>query len=92
MWWGPVQRILKWAREASAAGRGLQAAGPPAPCTGTHDQHICALAAGDNFADIKSLTEKPAYVCVNCGRVAANAGNLCNPLALDSISIGVPPL
>jgi|GEM_PF-3403324 len=92
MWWGPVHRILKWAAEATSAGEALQAQTKQVVCQGNHAQHICALAAQKNFADIKTMTHNPAYVCANCGRVAGESHNLCNPVRLDSISIVMPIL
>jgi len=82
MWWAPVQRILRWA----------QLAGPAGPCTGRHQDHICFLASRKNFERIKNATEKPAFVCSNCGRVAGKRDNLCNPVLLDTIAPGVPPI
>ena len=48
-----------------------------------HDKHLCFL---DNIGYVKSNLEKykelvknPAYVCKNCGRVAASDQNLCKP-------------
>lgn len=82
MWWAPVQRILKWA--ASAA--------PEAPCTGRHNDHVCALAARNDFARIKSVIENPAFICANCGRAARLAEHLCNPVSVDAIAPGVPPV
>lgn len=51
-----------------------------------HDKHLCYL---NNLGylvsypdDYKSLVRDGKFVCQNCGRVAANAQNLCKPEAL----------
>ncbi|MBN2106962.1 MAG: hypothetical protein JW832_06005 [Deltaproteobacteria bacterium] len=82
MWWAPVQRILKWAKIAA----------PEGPCSGRHRDHVCALAARNDFARIKSVVEKPAFICANCGRVAGLSENLCKPVSIDAIGTGVPPV
>lgn len=88
MWWAPVQKLLQWARLT-----GTGSSEPPSmPCTGNHENHICALACRQDFARIKSMTGAPAFVCTNCGRVAASEQNLCNPHALDAIATGMPPV
>jgi hypothetical protein len=92
MWWAPVQRILKWALLATSEGGDLASGSRALPCEGNHETHICALAARKDFSEIKSLTEKPAFVCTNCGRVALSEQNLCKPFALDKISTGMPPI
>jgi hypothetical protein len=92
MWWAPVQRILKWALLATSEGGETASGSSYLPCDGNHETHICALAARKGFSEIKSLTEKPAFVCTNCGRVALSEQNLCKPFALDKISTGMPPI
>ncbi|HNX34155.1 MAG TPA: hypothetical protein PKM57_05970 [Kiritimatiellia bacterium] len=52
-------------------------------CTGNHKGHICLLASAARFEEIKTLTKEPKFICFNCGRVADNAENLCNPMPLD---------
>ena len=52
-------------------------------CTGDHQGHICVLASEGLFEKIKQITQKPKFICFNCGRVANEACNLCNPMPLD---------
>ncbi len=51
-----------------------------------HEKHLCLLQnvgyVSTNLADYKKLVMNAKYVCKNCGRVAANAKNLCAPEAL----------
>jgi hypothetical protein len=51
-------------------------------CKGNHEGHLCVLASNDKFEEIKQLTQKPQYICFNCGRVADCDDNLCNPMSL----------
>jgi len=51
-------------------------------CVGDHDGHICVLASKDMFHVIKKITRAPKHICFNCGRVADQAKNLCNPMPL----------
>jgi len=51
-------------------------------CIGDHQGHLCVLASKDMFDRIKTLTQKPNYICFNCGRVADRKENLCNPMPL----------
>jgi len=39
-------------------------------CRGDHSGHICVLANHQKFEEIKTLTQKPEFICFNCGRVA----------------------
>lgn len=52
-------------------------------CKGDHAGHICLLASDESFELIKTLTREPRFICFNCGRVADNACNLCNPMPLE---------
>lgn len=52
-------------------------------CSGDHKGHICLLASAARFEEIKTLTKEPQFICFNCGRVADNAENLCNPMPLN---------
>jgi hypothetical protein len=47
-----------------------------------HKGHLCVLASEGKFDEIKALVEDPKYMCFNCGRVADNKRNLCNPMPL----------
>jgi Fe2+ or Zn2+ uptake regulation protein len=49
-------------------------------CTGDHQGHICVLASNNQFEKIKEITQKPNFICFNCGRVAEFKENLCNPM------------
>jgi hypothetical protein len=59
-------------------------------CTSDHTQHICALAEQQKHGEIKKLAGNPKYMCSNCGRVAKQGKNLCNPLPFDMIAPGIP--
>ncbi len=52
-------------------------------CAGDHQGHICVLASEKKFAEIQQLVQKPLFLCFNCGRVAASAKNLCNPMPIE---------
>jgi len=41
------------------------------------------LASGEQFEKIKRLAGAPRFICFNCGRVADEACNLCNPMPLS---------
>ena len=51
-----------------------------------HDKHLCYLNNIGYLAsypdDYKSLVREGKFVCKNCGRVAAEAKNLCKPESL----------
>jgi hypothetical protein len=48
-----------------------------------HDQHLCSIVAqGPPIDTYRALVKSGRYVCRQCGRVAANAENLCDPLDL----------
>lgn len=51
-------------------------------CCGEHTGHLCVLASGGKFDEIKELTRNPQFICFNCGRVADLKENLCNPMPL----------
>ena len=51
-------------------------------CVGDHSGHLCVLASKEEFEKIKKLTNKPKFICFNCGRVANEECNLCNPMPL----------
>jgi hypothetical protein len=52
-------------------------------CEGNHEGHICLLATDGKFQEIKQMTQHPKYICFNCGRVADDKANLCNPMPLE---------
>ncbi len=45
--------------------------------------HLCVLAGKEKFDKIKKLTQNPKFICFNCGRVADESSNLCNPMPLQ---------
>ena len=47
-----------------------------------HQGHLCVLASESRFDEIKTLVKDPQFICFNCGRVADNKRNLCNPMPL----------
>lgn len=51
-----------------------------------HDKHLCYLTnlgfLASHPEDYKTLIREGKYVCKNCGRVAAEAKNLCKPESL----------
>jgi hypothetical protein len=49
-----------------------------------HEKHLCKMIVGDqaNIEDIKPLVRNAKFICSSCGRVAAKAENLCNPIPL----------
>jgi hypothetical protein len=54
-----------------------------ATCKGDHKGHICVLASGKKFDEIRELVQEPKFMCFNCGRVADSKENLCNPMPLE---------
>jgi hypothetical protein len=50
-----------------------------------HEEKMCALTCCPHdlpLEKIKTLTKNAAYVCKACGRAAANAKNLCEPVKI----------
>lgn len=52
-------------------------------CKGEHKGHLCVLVSDKKFDEIKKLADVPKFICFNCGRVANDKCNLCNPMPLD---------
>ena len=50
-------------------------------CDG-HDGHLCVLVSKNKIDEVRELVQNPKYICFNCGRVADDGHNLCNPMAL----------
>jgi len=55
-------------------------------CNKNHKGHLCVLASEDRMDEILVLTQKPAFICFNCGRLAKSNKNLCNPMPLEGNS------
>jgi predicted nucleic acid-binding Zn ribbon protein len=47
-----------------------------------HKMHMCALAATDNAELMEHLADHPTVECRNCGALANDARNVCNPRPL----------
>ncbi len=53
-----------------------------------HTNHLCFMVARKGLLTkidvpkVKELVSPANYVCLDCGRVAANTNNLCNPQPL----------
>ncbi len=47
-----------------------------------HKGHLCVLASEKKFDELQTLVKDAKFVCFNCGRVAHDEGNLCNPMPL----------
>jgi hypothetical protein len=49
-----------------------------------HGEHLCHLVEdmGINIDEYKKLIKNPKFLCKKCGRVAARAENLCEPIKL----------
>ena len=52
-------------------------------CGGDHSIHFCAMAGEKKFEEMKPLARNPKYICYNCGRVADEHKNLCNPKPIE---------
>ena len=52
------------------------------PHTG-HENHLCAMVEDKGLTkEMKPLVKNAKYVCICCGRVAANKANICSPESL----------
>jgi len=49
-----------------------------------HGEHLCHLVEdmGISIDQYKKLIKNPKFLCKKCGRVAARAENLCEPIKL----------
>lgn len=52
----------------------------------SHQGHLCVLVSEGKLDAVRQLVNAPAYLCFNCGRVADEARNLCNPMPLKAES------
>jgi len=83
MWWARMENMFKKYGGASEG-----ASVPEQPCTGKHRNHMCAMAARADFQQVADSVKNPNFVCMNCGRVADVADNLCNPVAMSVFVTG----
>ncbi len=47
-----------------------------------HSQHLCDLVASRKMDRVAQLSKGAKYVCHICGRAAAKAANLCEPVEI----------
>ncbi len=47
-----------------------------------HARHMCDLVAKRKMAEVARLANGAKYVCHICGRAAAKAANLCEPVEM----------
>ena len=47
-----------------------------------HTKHLCDLVAKRKMAEVARLSRGARYVCHICGRAAAKASNLCEPVEI----------
>jgi hypothetical protein len=47
-----------------------------------HSKHLCDLVAKRKMAEVARLSRGARYVCHICGRAAAKASNLCEPVEI----------
>jgi DNA-binding MurR/RpiR family transcriptional regulator len=47
-----------------------------------HSQHLCDLVAHRKMDRVAELAKDAKYVCHICGRAAAKAANLCEPVEI----------
>ena len=50
--------------------------------TGHANRHLCDLVAKRQMDKVAGLSKGAKYLCHICGRAAAKAGNLCEPIAI----------
>ena len=52
-----------------------------------HAVHLCNLfGKGITLAEWAKLVENPKFICKQCGRAAAKAENLCDPVTYEDAS------
>ncbi len=49
---------------------------------GGHAQHLCDLVAKRKMDQVAELSAGAKYICNICGRAAAKAANLCEPVEI----------
>ncbi len=47
-----------------------------------HARHLCELTARRNMREVAKLAKDAQYLCHICGRAAAKAENLCEPVKI----------
>lgn len=47
-----------------------------------HAQHLCELVANRKMDMVAELSQGAKYICNICGRAAASAENLCEPVEI----------
>ena len=60
---------------------------------GEHEKHLCHLhnierLLAEQPEAYKQLVRNPKYLCLGCGRAAADSANLCAPRSLESSEKG----
>ena len=51
-----------------------------------HERHLCRLVSERRMNEVAELARQANYICQTCGRGAAEARNLCDPVDLTSPS------
>jgi rubrerythrin len=64
------------ARKRTVSEHALEASHPG------HAQHLCELVANRKMDMVADLSQGAKYICNICGRAAANAVNLCEPVEI----------
>ena len=47
-----------------------------------HGKHLCDLVAKRKMDEVAKLSKGAKYLCHICGRAAAKAGNVCEPVEI----------
>ena len=47
-----------------------------------HEKHLCGLVGQRKMSEVAALAKGAKYICNICGRAAAKATNLCEPVEL----------
>lgn len=48
-----------------------------------HERHLCRLVSERRMNEVADLAKNAKYMCFVCGRGAAKAENLCEPVELE---------
>ena len=49
---------------------------------GGHEHHLCDLVARRQMDKVADFSKDAKYICFICGRAAADASNLCEPVLI----------